>query len=820
MKNNSLWQKLLPHFLIILGFVAVSLIYTSPILEGKKLVQNDMLQARGAAEELVKYNTETGKRAFWTNSMFSGMPAFMIAMDYPLSFTTQAGRLVINLTPYPANMIFLYLLGAYLMFIMLGYNRWLGVLGAIGYAFASYNIISIEAGHTSKIVALGFAPPFMGAAIMAYRGKWLIGSALAGLFAGLELYGNHVQITYYCVIALVIFVIFEFIRLIIQKENLKPFFLATAGLAIAGALAIGSHASRLWVSYAYTNQTNRGPSELTINKQSTGGADRDYAFNWSYGVGETFTYIIPNFVAGGTGSGAQLTEDSKTGQIFKRNNIPLNQLGSLPLYWGNQPFTSGPAYMGVIVVFLFLFSLFISKDPVKWWLLGIFVLFTMMAWGKNFAPLNYFLFDFAPLYNKFRAHTMIISLLQIFVVWGMVLGLQEFLKPEFDKKMALNALKISGGVLGGLLIIFAVLGGAVQDYKNQENDKNFVENVGKGNGAELANELMRAIRADRASMQSADAWRSVIFLALGALALWLGLAGTVSKEYVILGLATLILLDLWVIDRRYLNNDNFIKKSQYEDMFEASETDRKILNDKDLHFRVYKLDQNVFNDALTSFHHKSVGGYHGAKLRRYQDLIENQLGKNNRAVINMLNTKYYLGPSESGELIAQVNEEALGNAWLVENYQIVKNADAEMKALDKFDPKKTAFIDQRFANQLNNLKIQADKNARIKLTAYTPDNLVYESEASSPQLAIFSDIYYVDAGKIYWQAYLDGKPVPHLRANFVLRGMVIPAGKHKIEFKFEVPVYQQGEWISLICSILLFSGLGIAVYLNQKNEIL
>ncbi|MCU0448036.1 MAG: YfhO family protein [Microscillaceae bacterium] len=816
MKKTSLWQQLLPHFLIIVGFIVVSLIYTSPIMEGKKLFQNDMIQARGAAEELVKYQTETGKRAFWTNSMFGGMPAFMIAMDYPLSFTTHTGRLVVNLTPYPANMIFIYMLGAYLMFLMLGYHRWLGVLGAIGYAFASYSIINIEAGHTSKVIALGFAPPFIGAVVLAYRGKWLLGSALAGLFAGLQLYGNHVQITYYCVIALVLFVIVEFIRLLIKKENLKPFLLATVGLAIAGALAAGSHASRLWVSYAYTNQTNRGPSELTNNKQSTGGADRDYAFSWSYGVGETFTYIVPNFVGSGSGSGALLDADSKSGQIFQRNNIPINQLASLPFYWGNQPFTSGPAYLGVIVVFLFLFSLFMSKDPIKWWILGIFVLFTMIAWGKNFAALNYFLFDSAPLYNKFRAHTMIISLLQIFVVWGMVLGLQEFFKPDFDKKNALNALKISVGALGGLLLFFAVLGGATQDYKNAEKDKMFVDNVGKGNGAELANELMRAIRADRATMQSNDAWRSFVFLALAALVLWLGLAGTIAKEYVIAGLGFLILIDLWVIDRRYLNNDNFKKKSEYENIFEASDIDRKVLSDKDLHYRVFRYG-DPFNDAITSFHHRSIGGYHGAKLRRYQDLIENQLAKNNRAVVNMLNVKYELGANQEGQEIAQVNEQALGNVWLVEEYQIVKNADAEIKAMDKFDPKKTAFIDQRFANQLNNLKIQPDKNAKIKLSSYSPDYLVYESEASSPQLAVFSEIYYVDSNKIYWQAYLDGKPVSHLRANFALRGMVIPAGKHKIEFKFEVPIYHQGEWISLICSILLFGGLAAAVYGQFKK---
>jgi hypothetical protein len=834
--NHPFLKPLLPHLAVIVGFLLLSIVYNAPMMQGKRLQQNDVIQSKGAAQELAKYRKETGKIALWSNSMFSGMPAFMVSIDYPMSFTTKIGRWIAYAVPEPANMIFLYLTGFYILAIVLGFNLWTASLGAIAYGFASYNMMNIEAGHGSKVLALAFAPPFMAGVVLAYRGKYLVGSALAGLFAGVELYANHVQITYYILMALGLYGIFEFIRVIIQKESLAKFFIATACLALAGALAVGSHASRLLTTYEYTAETIRGKSELITNKQSTSGAlDRDYAFGWSYGIGETFTLLVPNFYGGGLGSGAELGKNAATPKLLEENGIDPKYARNFPFYWGAQPFTSGPAYLGAIICFLFVFGLIASKNPIKWWFLAVTILFTMIAWGKNFAGLNYFLFDYFPLFNKFRAHTMTLSAVQLFVACMALLGLQELFKADLDKKALLKKLQISAGTVGGLCLVIAILGGVFQDYRATgkteiaeaggktrlvSNDEAFKQNLVQGlqGNEDLAKRILRAIEDDRASMQSSDAWRSFIFIALATGVLWAFLAWGLPLTYAMGGLILLTLIDLWAVDRRYLNDDNFVKKSQYEAVFEPTEADRQLLQDKS-RFRVANFTVDTFNDATTSYNHASVGGYHAAKLRRYQELISAYLGRNNMAVYNMLNTKYFLTGDEQGAITAQKNPEACGVTWFVQEYKTVANADAELKSLEKFNPKKTAFVDKRFASQLKDLKIQPDSSATIRLTSAIPDELTYESNAKTPQLAIFSEIYYVQEGKIAWQAYIDGKPVPHLRADYVLRGLVVPAGKHKIEFKFSSPTYQRGETIALVCSILLLIGVGLAIYFDLRGRL-
>jgi hypothetical protein len=765
--------------------------------------------------------------------MFSGMPSFLINIDYPMSITTKLGRWIVNIVPYPANLIFLYLAGFYLLAYMLGFQRWLCVLGAIAYTFASYNIINIEAGHSSKVIALGFAPPLIASVLLAYRGKVLLGSALAGFFAGLELYANHVQITYYIFLTLLLFVIYELIRIIIHKESLLTFTKASLLLALAGLLAAGSHASRLWTTYDYTAQTIRGKSELSTNKQSTSGAlDRNYAFQWSYGIGETFTLLIPNFYGGGTGSGAEQGKNSQSMKVLQENGIDTqtatNYVRGFPYYWGAQPFTSGPAYLGAIVCLLFVFGLLLSTNPMKWWLLASTILMIMIAWGSNFSTLNYLLFDYLPMFNKFRAHTMTLSVVQLFVAGMALLGLQELFNPNLDKKLALKHLKISAGIVGGLCLFIAVLGGGVQDFRSLGtteitdkdgkkteigNDEAFRQSITQGTqgNQEFAKRLLRAIEDDRSAMQSRDAIRSLIFILLATGLMWTLFAFELPLMYAVGGLALLILIDLWGIDRRYLNNDNFVKKSQFEARFEPTDADRQILQDKSK-FRVANFTKSIFNDATTSYHHASIGGYHAAKLRRYQDLIDSCLSRNNIPVYSMLNTKYFLVGNENQEIVAQRNEGACGNAWFVEEYKIVANADEEIKSLAKFNPQKTAFIDRKFAKQLQGLNIKVDSNSTIRLLSAKPDELKYESNASSPQLAVFSEIYFVQAGKMAWQASIDGKPVEHLRANYVLRAIPVPAGKHTITFKFDSPSFHSGEWIALICSVILLAMVGLAIW--------
>ncbi|GAB4399814.1 MAG: YfhO family protein [Microscillaceae bacterium] len=833
MKQNITFSHLWPHLAVLLFFFLLALAYNYPILEGKKLVQNDMIQAQGSAQALQQFQKETGRVSLWNNAMFSGMPSFLIYMDYPLSLSTQLGRAITYAVPYPLNLFFLYLAGFYLMAVMLGYRMELALLGALGFAFASYNVINIEAGHVSKAIAVAFAPPFIGAVILTYRGNIALGSALAGIFASIEIYANHIQITYYIVLALFCYALMELGLRLATPENrpaqLKAFVLASLALLLAGGLAVGSHASRLLTNYAYSQQSIRGQSELRSNTQSRGGTDRDYAFQWSYGIGETFTFIIPHFYGGGSGIGAWLGTKSNTAEAFERNRFDPKYAEGMPYYWGGQPFTSGPAYMGAVLFFLFVMGIWLGTHPIKWWLLGMVLLFTALAWGKNFAPFNDFIFDYLPLYNKFRAVTMVLSVVPLFLAWGAMLGLEALMARAPQATDLPAGFRWSAGLVAGICLFFALLGGAVLNYQSEayqeikdekgkitrlnqdEAFRNNLVNQLQGNEA-VANDLMEAIRRDRAAMQRQDAWRSFIFIALAIGLIWLGLKKYFPFSYALWGLAALTLIDLYAVDQRYLNEENYVRKSRFESYFEPSEADRKILADKALYFRVFNTTVSPFNDATTSYHHASIGGYHGAKLRRYQDLIERHLSQNNLAVLNMLNTKYFIVGGPSGELLAQQNPGAMGNAWFVSAYKMVKNADAEIEALQDFDPAKTAIIAEAFAPALKGLKIQPDAKARIRLTGYAPDELSYEYEASRPQLAVFSDIYYVNPGESAWQAYLDGKPVAHFRANYVLRAMALPAGKHRLTFRFESPLYQKGETIALICSLALLLALGLGAY--------
>ncbi|TAF67698.1 MAG: hypothetical protein EAZ55_01370 [Cytophagales bacterium] len=819
------YRHLLPHIWVVLGFVVLSFLYVLPILEGKTLAQTDIIQASGAAQELKNYEKDTQKKALWTNSMFAGMPAYMIYMDYPYSWSVQVGRVVSYWLPSPANVIWVYLMGFYLMMIILGFDIGISVLGAIAFAFSSYNIISIEAGHTSKALAIGFAPPFIASVIYTYRsGKYALGAVLAGFFSAIHLYANHMQITYYALLALFLYIIYEIV-ITIKEKKWKNFAYASAVLGITGALSIATHTSRLWTTYEFQGQTIRGKSELTTNNQSTGGLDRDYAFQWSYGMNETFTFLIPNYY-GGT-SGGKLTKSSKIYKTLVSNGVPEETaesvIAQLPLYWGSQPFTLGPAYLGAIICFLFFLGLVIIRDTLKWWLLSVVILFVMLAWGSNFALFNDFFFDYVPLYNKFRAVTMILCVIQIFTVLMAALTLQRLMeifainntKPDVAtlqlQQNTLKSIYYVGGALGAFLLFMAVIGSGMMSFSG-EGDKSYQEFLLNASQSEdFAQKVMRALLADRAWLMQADAWRSFFFV-LGAVGvLWAYATRRLATTWSMAVLIVLVLADLWLIDRRYLNNDNFITRSQYKEKFEQTPADITIKEDKDPHYRVINLDLSTFNDATTSIHHKSIGGYHGAKLRRFNELIEFQIAKQNVAVLDMLNTKYFI---QKGA--AQRNPNATGNAWFVEKYTIVPNADAEMKAISKFDPKKEAFIDQRYAAQLKNLTLKKDEKATIRLVSYAPDELKYESNAQTTQLAIFSEIYYNQG--LGWQAYIDGTPVEHFRANYVLRAITVPAGKHQITFRFEPKSYYLGSQIDLAASILLFGGMVIILFIHFRKQ--
>ena len=855
--NPNFLKNILPHIIVVVLSLIIALAYMSPVLSGKNLKQHDVVQAKSIAKYNVEYRKSTGELPLWSPSAFSGMPAYMIVMDYPNSITLHLGRLVMKTLPEPANYVFFYLICCYTALCLLGMRPMVAFLGAIAYAFGAYNIINIGAGHMSKVIAVATAPPFLAAVIMTFRGKYLLGGVLVALFAGIHQFSNFVQITYYLLFSFLIFGIIFFIEALKTKQ-LKQFFVAAAIVVGAGLLSLGTHASRYWTTYGYSRETIRGKSDLSDEAQyvlnpetkkskeivARDGLDKTYAFSWSYGILETFNLFIPNFMGGA--SGGALPKNSTTFKTLTSKGVTDEQAqgfvdGGVPAYWGEQPGTGGPAYMGAILVFLAVFGFMISKNKLKWWALGSFGIFLGIAWGHNFF-LNDFLFDYLPLFNKFRAVTMTLSVASIFLVVLAVLGLEELANmnkittpnPSFQGGELTPLLAKEGlGVVseqtikkllyafvgtGGLALVFAVLGGMFFDFTSK-NDAGFQQQLQKMVGdMSFASEIMRAIREDRLSLLRTDAFRTVFFISVAAGLVWAYLKKYVNFTVLVVSLSFFMLIDLWIVDKRYVNNASFVPK---EEVLEVALTsaDEQILKDK-TNFRVLNMATSPFQDAETSFYHLSIGGYHAAKLKRYQELIEGHINNNNMGVLNMLNTKYIIQENDKKELVAITNPQALGNAWFVPAYKIVANADEEFRALKGFDALKIAFIDKKFEKDLTSLApnaIQFDSTATIKLKDPKPDLMTYETSAKTSQLAIFSEIYYKESAS-EWICFIDGKEVPYMRANYVLRACIVPAGNHKIEFKFVSKGYKTGETIALISSIIMVLMTLIALFLYFKKN--
>ena len=811
------FKKFLPHLYAVIAFIILAGIYASPILQGKKLSQHDITMSLAGSHESTEFTRQTGEIAWWTNSMFGGMPAFMIHGKYPNSIGSTIGGQLMNVLPTPINMIFLMMLGMYILLIVLRASVWQAVLGAIAFAFCSLNMVLIPAGHTSKVIALAYAPMVAAGAVLCFRGKYLLGAALTALFMSLELYANHVQITYYFGLFLAGYILVQIIEHI-KSGQIKPLIFSLLAFGGGAILGLGNHTMRLWSNAVYSAETIRGKSELTSNVQSKGGLDRDYAFQWSYGIGETGTLLIPNFYGGANG-GSLGGKKSETLKAMVNAGIPEeNAMGFAEhgySYWGEQPIVGGPVYAGAIIMFLFILGAFLIKGNTKWWLVITTIIFIMFSWGKNLPSLNYLMFDYFPVYNKFRGVTSIMSLVQLALVTLAILTLKQIgeQKPTFNdlKKPLIYSLALTAG----LALIFALIPTLFLNFKSS-NDASMQITGDKS----VDYQILRGIVSDRESLMRSDAFRSLVLILLAAGLMWAWISNKI-KDFVFYPiLILLVIFDMFGVDKRYFNNDNFVSKSESEDVFAPTALDTQILQDKSIYRVLDGASQQGFsNDSKASYYHKSLGGYHGAKLRRYQEVIENQFSKNNMAVFNMLNTKYFTQPAQQqgGQPTVAQNPDACGNAWFVKEFKLVKNADEEMKSLDKFNPKQTAFIDQRFADQVNNLKIAFDSTANsIKLTDYKLNLMTYESNAKTDQLAIFSEIYY--RGNLDWKAYVDGVYKPHLRANYILRGMVVPAGKHKIEFKFMPESVAKGNTVDLIASILMVGLLGFAVFFEVKRK--
>jgi len=783
MKNNLL-AKFWPHIFAVVTFLVISYAYFYPQLSGQSLIQHDNQQYRGMSKEINDFRTKTGEEALWTNSMFGGMPAYLISTVYKTNLIKYVEE-IIQVGQRPAAYIFITMLGFYILLLAFGVNPWLAVVGAVAYGFSSYFFIILQAGHNSKMVALSYIAPMIAGIWLTYRGRLLLGGALAGLFLGLEINAGHLQITYYSAIIILFLLGYIFFQTFVDKAWAR-FIKGSAVLLVVAALAVGSNFSSLWFTYDYGKDSIRGKSELTHNQTNqTTGLDKDYATAWSYGKMETFNLFIPNLMGGSSMSGV-----GTNGELYKAlssNNIPnANQIAEqLPAYWGPQPMTSGPVYLGAIVIFLFIFGLFYLKGSLRWWMLGVTLLAIMLAWGKNLGWLTDFFLDYVPGYNKFRTVSMILVIAEFVVPFIGFLALKPLFEENFDRQEFLKAFKGSIIVTSAIALFFLLFGGTIFDFSSS------IE-------AQWPHQMAEALWSDRASMLRADAFRSLAFVLLAAGLILAFAYKKVNSKLFVGGLLLLVLMDMWTVNNRYLSSKDFAMTSQVANPFTPSPADEQILKDTNPNYRVYNVSVSPFNDASTSYFHKSIGGYHGAKMRRYQELIDKQISNGNMAVLNMLNTRYFIIQGQNGPE-ARFNADALGNAWFVDNIQFVDNADKEIEALTSFDPKHLAIVDKRFESMITTKNFAPDTTAKIALVEYAPNKLVYSYSAPESRAAIFSEIYYSKG----WYATIDGQPAPHFRANYVLRGMILPAGTHKLEFQFKPTMYEVGKNIDLASSLTL-----------------
>lgn len=810
--NKTSLKKMTPHLVAIVVMVILAFAYFYPLLDGKKLFQSDTAHWQGMSKEISDYRKATGEEALWTNSMFAGMPAYQISVRYTSNLIGYLDGIFKLGLPHPAGYLFLYFLGFYILLISLRVNPWLAIGGALAYAFSSYFLIILEAGHNSKAHAIGYVAPVIAGILLTYRGKLFLGSLLTAIFLSLEIKANHLQITYYLLIILLFLIICIFIDSV-KNKKLNYFFKASGLLFVAALIAISTNFTSLWTTYEYGKETIRGKTELTSERENrTSGLDKDYAVQWSYGKGETFSLMIPNIKGGATDA---IGNDEKA---FKNVDPQIaNTIAGQNHYWGDQPFTSGPVYLGAIIVFLFVLGLFITKGNIRWWLLTITILSIMLSWGKNFMPLTDFFLDYIPAYNKFRAVSMILVIANFAIPLLAILALQSVFDNPEKLKQNKKPLWISLGVTGGLALLFYVLPEAFFSFFSNAEIAGFAKQRETLDSDQLQNFNLAVASLEQARINifKADTLRSFfMILAMGAL-VFTFISAKLRKEYLYVAFAILVIIDMMPVASRYLNKDDFQNKSKVSNPYKPTQADQIILKDKDPNFRVFNLTVSTFTDASTSYFHKSLGGYHGAKLRRYQEIIDHHIAKNNINVLNMLNTKYFIVPGQDRQPQIQINFEALGNAWFVKEYKVVDNADQEINALTDFNPSTTAILDKRFINEVEGFKPVIDTTASISLTSYAPNKLTYEYQSSSDQLAVFSEIYY-DKG---WKAFIDGKPSPHFRVDYILRAMIVPAGKHNIEFRFEPTAYYTGNTISMISSLILILLAGYYIfYTFRKNK--
>ncbi|WP_172919705.1 YfhO family protein [Capnocytophaga canis] len=804
---KHIFQKALPHLVAVVLFIAIALAFFYPVMQGKTIFQSDIVQYTGMAKERNDFRLSQNEESYWTNSAFGGMPTYQLGANYSYDFIKKIDK-AIRFLPRPADYLFLYFIGLYVLLLTLKVDMRTAFIGSIAFGFSTYLIIILGVGHNAKAHAIGYFAPALAGILLIFRKKYLWGGLLTAFALALEINANHLQMTYYLMLLVLVFGGFTLYKACKNKE-LNNFLKATATLVGAVILSVLTNATSLLATQEYTQWSTRGKSELTISPDGTNklnsGLSKDYITEYSYGLAESLNLIVPRLFGGSNNEA--LGKDSKTYDFLVKQGVPPTQAleftNGLPTYWGTQPIVAAPAYIGVIIFFFFVLSLFLVKGYKKWWLLTGSIMALVLSWGKNFDILTNVMIDYFPLYNKFRAVSSIQVILELCVPILAMLGLYRFLKntTEENKKPLLYTVCITFGI-----VILLLLGKGLFDFKGV-SDTLYEQYYGR--------EVVAMIQEDRQSMYTSDLLRSTIFMLLTILFLNLYQYKKISEKGVQIALLLLIILDLGGVARRYVDEKDFVSTHRMKQPFEVTQADNMILEDKSV-YRVYEPEVGI-NGARTSYFHHSIGGYHAAKPKRLQELFEYQISNRNTEVLNMLNVKYILMRNENGQLQPMQNGDALGNAWFVNKIITKDTNDEVMQGLSDFNPRTEAIVLTKEVGNLNFKSSTMDSTATIVLKNYKPNKLEYKTDNQQKGFAVFSEMHYPHG----WIATLDGIEVPHYRVNYLLRGMEVPAGKHTITFEFKPQVVATGTKISLAGNVLLILwllGAGVVFYKNRRTK--
>ncbi len=782
--ESGTWRTFLPHIIAIAVFLAINLIFFYPQIEGKVTSQGDIVSYIAASKELKDYKEKEGHQPLWTNSMFSGMPAYAISMDRQGNRLEQLKSAISLWINRPIGYFFVMMLSMYVLFIMLGVSPWIAIIGAVAAGLSTNNFILWDAGHSNKLNVLSYIGFVLAGLVGTYRGRYLVGGLLFLLGMGLSVFSNHPQMLYYLGLSVLIYVILALIDFVKQK-SLGNFIKASVVLLITGVIAIGANVDNLWTMYDYNKDTMRGKpilheAAMQGSSSNVKGLDWEYAMGWSNGWLDNLSSFIPGIVGGG--SAEPISKKGPLNQFMRKNGG--QRLKVAPLYWGSLPFTSGPAYFGAVIWFFFILGLFLEKGRLKWWI-GLSVLLTfMLAMGKHMGFFNHLLFDYLPLFNNFRTPNSVLSVTAFLMPILSVVTLQGIYTGRYDRAELLKWGKVTLGILGGIALILAVAGPYLLSFE------------GAGDGR-FRGQMLDAVIQERQQLLRKDAFKAFFLVLLSFGTIWAYLKRKITRTHLVIVIGLLTVLDLGIEAKRYFGTDKFVSPSRFKNNFTMRTVDKEILKDKTLYYRVHDMTQSPFNSSLSSYYHKTIGGYSAAKLQRYQDLIEHHISRGNERVLNMLNMRYLI--DKTGE--AHFNPRALGNAWMIKRIKTVPGPDEEIAALKTFDPKTEAIMEESFAKNLHhNTNFAA--NGFVNLTSYHPERLLYDFNSSENQFVVFSEIWY-DKG---WKAYIDNTEVPIYKVNYALRGVLVPPGRHAITMKFEPKSVLKAQKISSILSWVILLG--------------